>query len=314
MKLITPQLALALPLISSALLCQSAYAVTTPADQDTLRIHTSMPRRTSDALFSYTAEWRIDDGELYRSTGLSFLNAQKIDDATPSHAITKKLLTSMKDGMIQLDPNWRGITITQPPEQAELIIANKSGYSLTTVTVRDYSNQGLRFDLGDKRFSADGVQVALDLVFSADVEYLDGFSSKKSLTASQGEIEIKIDDQKPIQIKTDGKTTRELEQEIAKQLTIAQLSDTPLYPGMVSKDTRNNKPFDGSELQFLNLGAKSIAIDITDPALGVLAKFKFKDENHSVKVAEPRFMLGALALSVVLAILFFRRKKQGQTP
>ncbi|CAD6881019.1 hypothetical protein [Methylomonas albis] len=307
MKPITHKLALALSLVSSLLLCQTADAVTTPADQDKLRMHTSMPRRTSDSLFSYTAEWRIDDGELYRSTGLSFLNAHKFDEAAPS-AVTKKLLTSMKDGMIQLDPNWRGITITQPPEQAELTIANKNGYSLTTVTVRDYSNQGLRFDLADKSFSADGVQVALDLVFSADVEYLDGFSSKKALTASQGEIEIKIDDQKPIHIKTDGKTTRELEQEIAKQLSIAQLAETPLYPGMVSNDTRNNKPFDGSEVQFLNLAAKSIAIDINDPALGVLAKFKFKDENHSVKVVEPRFMLGALALTVILAIVYFRRK------
>ncbi|WP_026603817.1 hypothetical protein [Methylomonas sp. 11b] len=303
-------LAIILTFCSSGVFVQSAFALTTPAEQDKLRIHTSMPRRTSDSLFSYTAEWRIDDGELYRSTGLSFLNAHKFDDATQPHAVTKKLLTSMKDGMIQLDPNWRGITITQPPEQAELIIANKTGYSLTTITVRDYSNQGLRFDLADKNFNADGVQVAFDLVFSADVEYLDGFSSKKALTASQGEIEIKIDDQKPIHIKTDGKTTRELEQEIAKQLSISQLAETPLYPGMVSNDTRNNKPFDGSEVQFLNLAAKSITIDITDPALGVLAKFKFKDENHSVKVVEPRFMLGALALTVLLAIVYFRRKNQ----
>lgn len=308
MKPITPTLALALSLLSSGMLCQTAHAVTTPANQDTLRIHTSMPRRTSDSLFSYTAEWRIDDGELYRSTGLSFLNAAKIDSATPAPQITKKLLTAMKDGMIQLDPNWRGVTVSQPQNQAELVISNKAGYSLTTVTIRDYSNQALRFDLGGKSFAADGVQAAIDLVFTADVEYLDGFTSKKTLTASQGEIRIAIDEQKPVQIKTDGKTTRELEQEIAHALSASQLSDTPLYPGMVSNDTRNNKPFDGSEIQLLNLSAKSIAIDITDPTLGMLAKFKFKDENHSVKVVEPRFMLGVLATIVILAMGYYWRR------
>ncbi len=308
MKPIALKLALALSLVLSNLLYQTAHADATPAGHDKLRINTGMPRKTSDSLFSYTAEWRIDDGEIYRSTGLSFLNAAKIDSATPAAQITKKLLTSMKDGMIQLDPNWRGITLSQPQDQAELLISNKAGYSLTTVTVRDYSNQALRFDLIDKSFSADGVQVGLDLVFAADVEYLDGFSSKKALTASQGEIQIVIDDQKPVQIKTDGKTTRELEQEIAKALISSQLSETPLYPGMVTKDTRNNKPFDGSEVQFLNLAAKSIAIDISDPALGVLMKFKYKDENRSVQVAEPRFMLGVLALIVIVTIGYFWRR------
>lgn len=313
MKPIITPASLALALLAFGSLCPPAQAITTPADQDKLRIHTSLPRRTSDALFSYTAEWRIDDGELYRSTGLSFLNAQKYDADTPPAAVAKKLLIAMKDGMIQLDPNWRGITVTQPQDQAELVIGNKTGYSLTTVTVRDYSNQALRFDLADKSFNAAGVQVALDLVFSADVEYLDGFSSKKDLTASQGEIQIAIDDQKPIRIKTDGKTTRELEQEIANELAASHLSETPLYAGMVTKDTRNNKPFDGSEVQLLNLSAKSIAIDISDPALGVLAKFKYKDENHSVKVAEPRFMLGVLAAVCVGAIGYvWRRNKNAK--
>jgi hypothetical protein len=307
MKPINPSyLALSFSLFLAGALFQPADAATTPAEQDKLRIHTGMPKRSTDSLFSYTAEWRVDDGELYRSTGISFLNAAKIDSATPPAQITKKLITAMKDGMIQLDPNWRGVTLSQPQDQPELIIANKSGYSLTTITVRDYSNQAMRFDLADKSFNAEGVQVAIDLVLTADVEYLDGFSSKRSQTASQGEIDIAIDGEKPIHIKTDGKTTRELEQEIARELSSSHLSETPLYPGMVSKDTRNNKPFDGSEVQFLNLAGKSVAIDIRDPSLGVLAKFKFKDENFSVKVIEPRFMLGILALVSILAVVYFR--------
>jgi len=143
------------------------------------------------------------------------------------------------------------------------------------------------------------------------VEYLDGFSSTKPRIASQGLIEVSIDNQKPVQIKTDGKTTRELEEELARQLSGSYLSENPLYPGMVTNDTRNNKPFDGSEVQLLNLSGKSIGINITDPSLGVLAKFKFKDENHTVKVMEPRFMLGVLALAAFLAVgyTWVRRSK-----
>ena len=229
MKPINPShLALTLSLLSAGVLIQPAWAAaTTPANQDQLRIHTSLPKRASDSLFSYTAEWRVDDGELYRTTGLSFLNAKKMDSSTSSVQITKKLVTALKDGMIQLDPHWRGVTISQPQDQPELTIANKSGYSLTNVTVRDYTNQALRYDLVDKTFSADGVQVAIDLALTADVEYLEGFSSKKDQTASQGEIIIAIDDHAPVHIKTDGKTIAALEAEIAGRLPGAQLSKTP---------------------------------------------------------------------------------------
>jgi len=310
MKHINPAYgALVFSLLSSNALLQVAYAATTtPANQDSLRIHTGNPKKASDSLFSYTVEWRVDEGKLYHSTGLSFLNAKKIDPAAPNAQITKKLVTAMKDGMTQLHPDWRGITIDQAQDQAELKIANKAGYSLTNITVKDYSNQALRYDLGGKHFNAEGVQVAFDLVLAADVEYLDNFSVKKSQTASQGEITVTIDDQKPIEIKTDGKTTRELEQEIVRQLSGSQLSETPLVAGVIDKDKRNNKPFDGSEVQLLNLAGKSVAIDITDPALGILTKFKFRDEAASFKVAESRIMIVALGLISFLVVGYFWRK------
>ena len=298
-------LALSFSLVSASVLFQPAYAMTSTAEQEKLRIHTGIPKRTSDALFSYTAEWRVDDGQVYRASGLSFLNGAKIDSKKSSGLITKKLVTAMKDGLVQLDPNWRGVTVYQMQDQPEMTIANKAGHSLTSITIRDYTNQALRYDLVDKSFNSGGVQVAIDLVLSADVEYLDGFTSKKSQTASQGDIEITIDDQKPVHIKTDGKNTRELEEEIARQLSFSQLSGIPLLPDMVSKDTRNNKPFDGSEVQLLNFAAKSIAIDISDPAVGVLIKFKFNDENHYDKVSEPKFVLAALAFAGILAAGYF---------
>ena len=109
MKPIKPfHFALTLSIFFSSALFQPAFAIpTTTAGQDTLRIHTSLPKRPSDSLFSYTAEWRVDDGELYRSTGISFLNAAKIDSSTPSPLITKKLLTAMKMGWCTRTPTAR---------------------------------------------------------------------------------------------------------------------------------------------------------------------------------------------------------------
>lgn len=306
---------LALTILSSMLLIQTANAITTtPAEQDKLQVHVSVPKRMQDSLFSYSVEWRIDDNELYRSTGISFLNAAKQDANSSDVFIAKKLLTSFKDGMIQLDPNWRGVTITQPQDQPELVIANKTGYSITTITFRDYSNQVLSYDLAGKTFTDEGVQIGIDMVLTADVEYVEGYTTKKAEYASQGEVIVHIDGEKTVHVKTDGKTTRQIEDEIALQLGSSHLSIKPLYEGLVSTDTRNNKPFDGSEVQLLNLAAKSISIEVTDPALGVLTKFKFKDENHTVKVIEPRFMLGVLVAASLFAVGFtwFRKKNKAK--
>ena len=309
---INKKLYLALALLSSNVLFQVGYAAT-PANQDVLHLHTGMPTRPVDSLFSYTVEWRLDQGELYRTTGITFLNAIKIDSSA-TNAVAKKLLIAIKDGMTQLDPTTRGITLQQPEDQPELTIANKAGFSFTSLTFRDYSNQPLRFDLDDKSFSAEGVEIGIDLVRTADVEYLDGFKAKHTAEiTSKGEIEITIDAQKPVVVRSDGKTTHEIEQEISRHLGNSHISTAPLYPGLVTKDTRNNKPFDGSEVQFANLAAKSIAIDIRDPELGVLIKFKFKDGNSSVKVMEPKFMLAALGAGIVLIIGFIWYRNKNQT-
>ena len=307
MKFITRP-SLTLVLLTASLSCQMVDAAPTPAGQQQLRLHTSLPKKTGESLFSYTAEWQLDGGKLYHSTGMSFLDANKIDDTSALGKMTKKLATSMKDGMTQLDPNWRGLIVEQPEEQAELILSNKAGYALDSVVLRDYTNQALRFDLVGKSFNTDQVQLAFDLVLAADVEYLDKFSGQKPKTAAQGDIEIRIDDHAPIQIKTDGKSTREIETEITRQLGGSKLSETTLVASQVHKDTRNIKPFDGSEVLLANLAAKSVAIDIKDPSLGVLVKFKFKNQNTTAD-NEPRSMLVVLGLlGLVVAGYFWRNK------
>jgi hypothetical protein len=298
------------PLLLIGVIFPPAHAtVTTPADRDKFRIQTSLPRKIGDALFSLTTEWRIDDGELFRTTGLTFLNASKINDATPTAVIAKKIVTAFKDGMAELDPNWRGLSISQPADQPEVIISNKSGYALTSVIVRDYSNQTLRFDLTGQSFNQAGAQIAIDLVLAADVEYLEGFSVKKSADTGNGWIEVRLDEQNPVHIQTEGKTTKELEEEIAKQLPASHWSEKPLVPSLVSSDTRNNKPFDGSEVQLINPAVHALTITINDANLGVIGKFKFKDNNHTVKIVEPRLMLGLLALSSLLVAGYFWRTK-----
>lgn len=285
-----------------------AVSAATQANQERLRIHTGLPKKAGDALLAYSPEWRIDGGELYRITAMSFLNANKVDANDPS-AITKKLATVAKDGWIQLDPKLRGITLTQEDDMPALLISNKAGFSLTTVLFKDYTNQTLSFDLVDQRFSAAGVELAIDLVYAADVDYLDNFSSKKAQHAEHGNIQVVVDDHAPIDIKTDGKTTRELEQALARQLSGAKTSETPLIPHIINKDKRNNKAFDGSEVQLSRLDAKVIRISVDDPSLGVLTKFKYPDENSGVSMAEPRYMLFVATLLLFVGIFFVYRNR-----
>jgi hypothetical protein len=93
----------------------------------------------------------------------------------------------------------------------------------------------------------------------------------------------------------------------------ASLGNSALVPHIVNKDTRNNKPFDGSEVQLLNLAAKRVSIEVTDPSLGVLMKFKFKDDNSTVKVAEPRFMMGVFGVLIALVLGYFVVRSRKKT-
>ena len=299
--------------IVSLLMLQPALAAITPADSGVLRMQTSLPKKANESLFSYTVEWQQDGAKLYRVTGLSFLNAAKVDSENAAGKISKKIVGSLKESMIRLDPSWRGITVSQPEDKPEVMIANKAGYALTSAVFRDYTNQSLSFDLPGKSFATADAQLAIDLVYAADVDYLDGFTSRKAQTASQGTIEIQIDTQKPVLIKTDGKTTRQIETEIVRELVSAVLSDNTLLPHVIGKDKRNNKPFDGSEVQLLHLAAKSIRIDISDPALGVLMKFKFKDDTSTATVKKPNFMATLLGLLGLAAVGYFLLQKKKKT-
>ncbi len=276
-------------------------AATTPAGQDKLRVSTGEPKRNGDSLFSYTVEWRIDEGVISRATGIFFIKGPDRPKATSDIDVARKMVSSLNDGMEQQYPSWRGVLARNIQGKPEILLTNKSGFSFTSITIRDYSNQRMTFDQVDKTFTAAGIEVAVDLVLTSNVDYIEGFTvfDRSKNSAHQGSIEISIDDGTPVVIQTNGKTTAQLEQEIASALGPAMFSTKPLFPNLLDSDNRNNKPFDGGEVEFTNLAARTITMDINDPALGVLTKFKYQDNNQSSNAFNPMTMIILLGLAVV---------------
>ena len=279
---------------------QTTLAATTPAGKDKLRVITGEPKRNGDSLFSYTVEWRIDEGVLSRATGIFFIKGPDRPKATSDIDVASKMVSSLNDGMEQHYPSWRGVLAKNIPGKPEITLTNKSGFSFTTITIRDYSNQKMIFDQLDKTFAAAGIEVAIDLVLTANVDYIEGFTvyDPAKNAAHQGSIEISIDNGKPVLIKTNDKTTAQLEQEIAAALDSAKFSTAPLFPNLMDSDNRNNKPFDSGEVQFTTLAARTITMNINDPTLGALTKFKYQDSNQSTNAFNPMTMIILLGLAI----------------
>ena len=288
----------------------TTLAKTTPAGQDQLRIQTGTPQRNGDSLFSYTVEWRVDEGLTYRGTGKLFIHGPDKPNPTSDIQFAKSMASALNEGMEQQYPSWRGVLAEHTQDKPEATLSNKSGFSFTSITFRDYTNQRITYDGLDKNFNSARVNLALDLVLSADVDYIEGFTTYKPTDNHHGSIEISIDGGKPVTIKTDGKTTKQLEQEIANALGPATFSSSALFPNLKDSDTRNNKPFDGSEVQLKNLSAKTITIANTDPSLGILTKFKFTDTNQTEKVFDP--VVGILLLGLLAAGYFFYARFQAK--
>ncbi len=290
-------------------------APVTPAGQDKLHIQTDAPKKNGETLFSYTVTWRIDGGLTYRSTGLTFLHGPDMATATAAKDVPDKVVIALNDAMEYLYPSWRGTLVEQVGDKNEVMLSNKQGFDFTELTFRDYSNQKLTYDLVGKSFSAADVGIAIDIVYAADVENIADFAPNKPKSASGGFVEVSIDGGEPVSVKTDGKSNSQIEQELARALAgKAQFSSTPIFPNIKDETTRNYKPFDGGEVQLLNLNAKSITIDINDPSLGVLTKFNFPDVNKPVDVAHKLpYVIGTgvvVAIGLFVYFMFFKERKE----
>ena len=281
-------------LVSTLIFSNVAFAL--PAEKNQLRIHTEKSKRKGDTAFSTLVSWRKGGSTEHRANGLIFVNGFESSNPTSAITLAKKAAKSLNAGINYDSPHARGAIVDYVKEETNYIVSNREGFDLAYITTRDYSNQKLHYDIPNNDFNSASINVAIDIVYSATVEYIDNFSKQNQEGAAGGTITITLDKNKPIKIKTAGKSTKTIEKEIAKVLgSQAEFSSNPLYPNFVALKSRNYKPFDGGEVQLSQLKANAITIDVDDSGLGVLTKFKFPDINQPVALASNMpYILGIL--------------------
>ena len=280
------------------------WAHSATAGQDKIRVTSeSEIKKAGDSLFSLTVQWRHNNERTYESTAMAFINGP--DRLRPDSPISaaKKLKSAMYDALEELYPKSRGVSAETPKDQPEVTISNNADFSFTRVTFRDYANQKLSYDLKGKSFGMAQVNFSVDMVYFADIAYIDEFAPPKQTQASGGGITINIDENPAIQVTTKNKTTREIEQELANTLSQASFSNLSIIPHSRGGGKRNSKPFDGGEIQFTNLAANKITIDVKDPSLGVLTKFQFKDTVKEQEASS--YIKWAIAILILLGAGYF---------
>jgi len=288
-----------LPLIASA----------APKAENQLRIQTGTPKRTNETAFSSMVVWRKEQANVNKANGLTFILGSKAKKPTTDVEAARKIASALNGGINYEAPHDRGTVAEFNKGKAEVVVSNRAGFNIIRFTTRDYTNQELQYNLPGKSFKDASVDVAIDLVYSAAVEYIDNFASNISLKPAGGSVTVTIDNNSPIIIKTDGKTTRQLETELAKALgSMANVSSIPIYPNFTQLKSRNYKAFDGGEVQLPLLNAKSITIDINDSGLGVLTKFKFPDINKAENESDNMLYLMILLIAASLGYVLYSRK------
>ena len=271
---------------------------------DQLRIQTSTPKRTADAIFSSLIVWREEEsGAEGKAKGLTMIDSSKTEIET-AQIIAKSLNAGINYGA----PSARGAIANYKENQAVFVINNKAGFDLTKVLISDYSNQKLQYNLPEKKFNDAGVDIAIDIVPFKVVENVDVVLPK----ITEGTITLSVDNNLPTVISTQGKNTEQLEMELSKALSkFSHFSSEPLYPNIVELKSRNYREFDNGEIQFIGLDAKYISIEVNDSTLGVITKFRFPAIN---KKQERGFNNSIIKLIIFLLLaslsyVFYARKK-----
>jgi hypothetical protein len=285
-------------------------AAALPAGQNQLLLKTGTPKRSGSTAFSYLVSWRKGQSTPHRANGLAFINGSDSETAGTDIEAARKITKALNAGVAIESPHDRGAIAKNSKNKAEVLVSNQAGFDLTHITVRDYTNQDLHYSIPGKSFQSASIDIAIDFVYSAAVEYAAGFSTGIKHEAAGGIVKVTIDKNAPIEIKTDGKSTREIENELAQALgSIAQFSSTSIYPNYVELRSKNFKPFDGGEVQLPSLNAKSITIDVNDSGLGVLTKFDFPDVNKPTDgVGKMPYIIGFLVVGI-LGFVFYTSKK-----
>ncbi len=291
----------------------SSIVHSAPADRNQLLLKTGISKRTGETAFSYLLSWRKDDASLREINGLTFINGTDTPSPTTDTEVAHKISKAINAAIVYQSPHDRGAIAKS--NKSEVLVSNKSGFDLTKITVRDYSNQQLQYSIPEKSFKMASTDIAIDIVYSAAVEYIAGFSTGIKQETAGGFVTVTIDNNSPIKIKTDGKSNKQIEKELAKAIgSKASFSSTPLYPNFVQLRSKNYKSFDGGEVQIPALNAKSITIDINDSGLGVLTKFNFTNVKQAANVISKVPYIIAILLVSIFCYLFLYKKKFIKTP
>ncbi len=290
----------------------SNVALALPTEQNQLRIQTSVSKRAGETSFSSFVAWRKGDESLQKVNGLIFVKGFNVKKPSSDVDIARKTAKSINAAITnKASPKERGVITKYTKDKPEILLNNIAGFDLIHFTLRDYSNQKLQYNIPAKSFAEAAVTVAIDLVYSADVDYIGDHATDEKRKTAGGFIKVSIDGE-TIEIQTAGKSTQQLETELAEALGAkGQLSSTAIYPNYVELNSRNYKDFDGSEVQLLNLAAKSISIDIKDSGLGVLTKFNYPDENKPSELASKiPYIFGFVVLGLLGYVVFSGKKNK----
>lgn len=284
-----------------------------PEGVDQLSIETSAPKRTDETPFSSLVAWKREDAGFNKANSLAFIKGTEAKKKLTAGDVAHKFTGSLNSAINYDAPHERGATAKNSKGKNKIIISNRADFNLTRITIRDYTNQKIKYQIPNKRFNEALTGIAIDFVYSAAIDYIAGFSSSEKLKTAGGTVTITIDNDKPIQVQTSGKTTKEIEREIAKLMGgNATVSLLPIYPNFVELKSRNYKAFDGGEIQIMGFNAKSITIDINDSGLGVLTKFKFPDIKQEGGDSSNMMTIIALLIAGVLGYFIYSRQKNKQ--
>ncbi|MDC9729139.1 MAG: hypothetical protein PSN04_07405 [Methyloprofundus sp.] len=288
----------------------NGVAIASPANTQQLDLQTSESKRKGETALSYLVTWRKGESRLYNANGLTFINGTEMAEPTSSSDAAYKLSKAINGAIDHDSPHLRGALASN--QKSTLSVGNRDGFDLTRITVRDYSNQELEYALAGKEFDSSGVDIAIDLVYSAEVEYVKGFSKGIEKATAGGFVSVTIDSNAPIKIITNGKSNEQIEKELAKAIgSNAKYSSSPIFPNFEQIRSKNYKSFDGGELQILGLKARRIVIDVNDAGLGVLTKFDFTQVEKPVDMVNNLpYIIGLLLAGIFAYLFFFAAKKK----
>jgi hypothetical protein len=290
----------------------STALAATPEGVDQLHVQTGTPKRSGETPFSSLVSWKRENSGFNKANSLTFIKGKDSKKPASDNEVARKFAGSVNSAINYEAPHERGAIAKHSKGTTDVIISNRADFNLTRITIRDYTNQKIRYQIPNKRFNEALTGIAIDLVYSAAIDYIAGFSSGDKLKTAGGTVTVTIDDNKPIQIKTNGKSTREIETELAKAIGgSAQFSLIPVYPNFVELKSRNYKAFDGGEVQLPSFNAKSITIDINDSGLGVLTKFNFPDiKQAGDSSGNMSYIIGFLIAGILGYFIYSRQKNK----